>query len=229
MYTDVFFDNESSHEKGITLAERPSIPVSQPIYSEYAVSGRNGRLKRKDRDEDKQFSLRFNYLTLENSKQIYREVLDWLEGKRRLHFSDDEDVYLLIDSIVPENATNSIREHVDFTLNLTCEPYWYQDIGTSEVTSSSVITNPTSIEAKVIMRVYGEGVCRVSINDNHMEFTDVQGYVVVDGIKGYAERNGIRLDNNMSGKYPVLIPGENEISIGGNTDRIEIDLRWCWR
>lgn len=230
MVMDILFDNESMYRRfGVMLAERPVIPVAEPIYDEYVVPGRNTVLKEFNRYENTEFTLRFNYID-KHAKHRFIELVNWLQGREIYQESGSKYHRVLAQSITGiTDANNDMPEWVDFEMNIETEPFWYEDAGTETITSDVIIENPSVIEAPVVIRVYGTGVCRLRINGELIEVTDVQGHVTLDGILKMAHRNMAPQDNNMSGKYPVLKSGKNEISIEGSTDYIEVDVRWCWR
>ena len=230
MILDVLFDGESFTEQfNVKLAERPVLPVAEARYITYDVPGRNGSLQVFDGYEDVPLPLHFNYID-DGAKPTFREMVNWLSDKKTFQLSDTDRYRVLSQSIIDIGpATNDIREWCDFGINLLTEPFEYEDDGVHTITSSATITNPSNIDAGAIVTVFGTGTCRVRINDNQMEFNDVQGHVTVDGILKNAYRNGSNQNENMRGRYPLLESGNNEVEVSGATERIEIETRWCWR
>lgn len=227
---EVLFDEQSVNERfNIKLAERPELPVAKERYLTYEVPGRNGSLTVFDGYEDVVFPLRFSYIDKE-AKSTFREIVNWLTGKKKIRLSGSENYRLLTQSVITINpANNDIAEWCDFEIEVMAEPFEYEDAGTQETTTNTTIINPSNIDAGAIIKVYGTGTCRVLLNDNQMIFTDVQDYVVVDGIKKKAHKLMSSRDNNMQGRYPILKSGENKISVSGQTTKIEVSKRWCWR
>lgn len=227
---EVLFDNEGICEQfNIYLAERPVIPVAEMEYETINVEGRNGPLTRELGYRLKPLILRYNYIHKEHVKQTFRQVVNWLTGRRTLSLSDDPEVYRIISQLNVTDAINSHRQYVGFDIEVETEPFWYQYDGVMTIDSTATIINPSKIPAPFILKVFGDGTCNVKINDNDMTFRDVQGQLIVDGILKTAYRGLRNENNNMTGGYPLLQTGENTISISGNTDRIEIEKRWCWR
>ena len=228
---EVLFDNVSINEQfDISLAERPVIPAAEMEYETISIPGRDGSLTRELGYKSKLIPLRFNYIHKNNVEKTFRDITNWLTNKKKIAFSNDLSVYRLISQINIQDAKNDIKEHVDFIVEVETEPFWYEDAGTQTLSSgSTTIVNPSVIDTGVIIKVYGTGTCRVTINDNHMIFTDVQDFVFVDGRRGLAHRNGVSQDNKMSGQYPVLKSGNNTVAVSGATTKIEIEKRWSWR
>ena len=228
---EVLFDDVSINAKfNISLAERPVISAAEREYESIRVPGRDGSLTRELGYKSKLIPLRFNYIHKNNVEKTFRDITNWLTNKKKIAFSNDLSVYRLISQINIQDAKNDIKEHVDFIVEVETEPFWYENAGTQTLSSgSTTIVNPSVIETGVIIKVYGTGTCRVTVNDNPMIFTDVQDFVVVDGRRGLAHRNGVSQDNKMSGHYPIFKSGNNEIQISGATEKVEIEKRWSWR
>jgi phage-related protein len=227
---DVLFDGESLTDVfGITLSERPVIPVANAVYSEYSVPGRNGALQIFENYDDVPINLKFNYID-KRAKPKFREIVNWLSDKETFRLSDSQNYRVLTQPLIGiSDGTNDIKGWCDFELDLLTESFEYEDVGTEKIEDEIILYNPSQIDAPVIMRVYGNGVCRVRINGDLIELIDVQEQTTIDGVLKIAHRGGASQDNNMSGQYPLLLPGENTISVEGSTEYVEVDVRWCWR
>lgn len=232
MLLDVLFDGESINRKfGISLKARPLIPIAEMEYEEVDVPGRNGSLTRKLGYKSKPFKLEFNFIELNGAKIKFREIVSWLNNKNRISFSDDIEMYRVIQTVNFEDAENDLGDFVGFVLELGTEPFWYQDAGVSHIESSGKIINPSAEEAPCIIRgkAKGNGNCEIIINQKRMVFKGTKGELVIDGILGHAIDDEGPADNKMEGKYPVLFPGENEVTVSGNISDVSVEKRWCWR
>ena len=229
---EVIFDNINFTKLfDVYLTRRPDFPVAKPLFEDIPVQDRHGTLTRKIGYDSDQIELQFRFVDEYNVKQKMRSIVSWLNGKRKFVLSDDETVYRTIQRIDFSNVTNNIKQMADFVVTLKVEPFWYEDDGIViiEDTDQHIITNPSSEEAKTYIEIFGEGQCEVIINGETIRMTDVQGSVVVDGILEEAYDHLIGRNNNMSGKYPILISGDNVVQIAENTTKVEIHKRWCWR
>uniref|UniRef100_UPI0035A0A7A2 distal tail protein Dit n=1 Tax=Jeotgalibaca porci TaxID=1868793 RepID=UPI0035A0A7A2 len=228
---EVLFDNQNINSRfDIFLAERPVIPSAEMAYETITVPGRDGALTREIGYKTKPISLRFNYIHKENVKKTFRDITNWLTNKKTIRLTDDLIGYRVITQLNIKDATNDLKGYADFVINLETEPFWYENAGVETITSgTTTIANPSVIETGVVMTVYGTGTCRVRVNDNQMVFMDVQDFVIVDGLRGIAHKHDASQDNKMSGRYPVFLPGNNEIEVGGAITRVEIEKRWSWR
>jgi phage-related protein len=113
-----------------------------------------------------------------------------------------------------------------FELTFNCKPQRWLTSGetAAEFTADGTITNPSYLTALPLIRAYGTG--KFSINDTEVQITAADVYTDIDCdimecFKGNANKNGmVRLS-----EFPVLLPGENTITLDGVTS-IEITPRW---
>lgn len=225
---NIYFDDENFNQLfDVYFAARPIVPVAEMEYESVSVPGKDGELTRELGYKNTIIPMSFNFVDLTNAKQRLREITNWLTNKRKLYFSDDQDVYRVITKINIIDTYNDIEELIGFVLDVETEPFWYEEVGKLTVTDQTTIVNPTVIEVDAKMRINGTGTCRVLLNDNQMIFTDTQGFVEIE--KRNATRNGVDQNNSMSGKYPIFLPGENHLSISGQTESVVIDLRWAYQ
>lgn len=227
---EVLFDEESINKQfNLTLAERPEITVAKERYLTYEVPGRNGNLTVFDGFENVPLVLHFNFINT-NVRSTFREINNWLIGRSKVRLSDTKMYRIITQSIISVNTVrNDLKEWCDFEIEIMTEPFEYEDAGTEEASGETTIYNPSKIDAETTLKVYGEGTCRVLLNNNQIILKDVQDFIIVDGIIKKAHKLLSSKDNDMQGQYPVLKSGENAISFSGQTTKVEIVKRWCWR
>lgn len=108
----------------------------------------------------------------------------------------------------------------------------FADTGGVAVTvfSSAIeITNPTRHNSQPLLRVYGAG--QLGINSDTITISSADGYTdidceMMDCFKGLVNKN--QFVGFSSYNFPVLQPGENNISLGSGITRVDITPRW-WR
>jgi len=95
------------------------------------------------------------------------------------------------------------------------------------LTKTGTIYNPTVFASQPLLRVYGAG--QVGIGSQTITITAADVYTDIDcrimeAYKGTAWKNDkIQLSGN---DFPVLNPGNNNISLGTGITRVEITPRW---
>jgi phage-related protein len=116
----------------------------------------------------------------------------------------------------------------NFGITFICDPRRFLKSGdnVNVLTSNGSLFNPTYYDAKPLIRVYGTG--SFTVNDITVTITNANQYTdidceIMDAYKGTTNCNGnIQTTNN---KFPVLTPGQNNITLNGVT-RLEITPRW---
>lgn len=125
---------------------------------------------------------------------------------------------------------------IDFNVNFYCKPQLYRWDGQSTQTftsSGSGITasiyNPEDQPTKPIIRINGThtGNTNVIIGSYSITITDLSGYIDIDCETMNAYKGSANLNNSVSGSFPVLNPGTNQIvTTISDVTSIEITPRW---
>lgn len=125
---------------------------------------------------------------------------------------------------------------IDFNVNFYCKPQLYRWDGQSAQTftnSGSVINasiyNPEDQPAKPIIRinVTHTATTKVIIGSYPIVITDLPGYIDIDCETMNAYKGLANLNNSVSGDFPVLYPGTNQVvATSSNVTSIEITPRW---
>ncbi|HCR3244377.1 TPA: phage tail protein, partial [Enterococcus faecium] len=111
----------------LALAERPTIPSPKRQRVETSVLGRLGGLVQDYSFEDMSFTLHYNYLEDAEDHQAFKQsfyiMRHWLNYAKKLEFSDDPNVYYVIQTIDIGDAENDIVEWGEFDVNITAKPF----------------------------------------------------------------------------------------------------------
>ena len=86
-------------------------------------------------------------------------------------------------------------------------------------------------ESKPIIKLKGSGTVDISLNGAtvfNYSFPDNETEVIIDSLEQEAYLNGVYKNRYMTGEFPILIPGENEISWTGSLTEIEIEPKSRW-
>lgn len=151
-------------------------------------------------------------------------------GYHRLEDTYHPDEYRLaacITSINPEvfNLVSGV-----FDLEFDCKPQRYLKSGDTpiEFSSNGTILNPTSMDSKPIIRVYGYGELGVgeetiTIVSHEQDYIDID-CDMMNCYCGTVNCNGyVRLSSD---EFPVLAPGPNGINFSSNISKVVIKPRW---
>ncbi len=104
----------------------------------------------------------------------------------------------------------------DFDLSFDCDPRLFLKEGerSQEITTEGIIFNPTQFTASPLIRLYGSGSLR--IGDVSIVLATTSLYVDIDCELEEALDASENLNiTTVGGKFPKLLPGENEIEYTG--------------
>lgn len=225
---DVILDGLNARtEQGLQLAARPNIPIASEEVEIVDVPGARRSLTIKQGYKSYELPVVFNYMNPGGVKDQLRQATAWLKDKERLAFDDDLKFYKRIQRVTFEPAENDLKQYAKVTALFLIEPLWYKDDGSSTITTAGTITNPSTVEVQPVIRVYGTGDITLNVNDQVIELTNVTDELTIDGINENATVNGVDANDQMAGPFPVLKPGQNDITVTG-ASRIEVDKRWAF-
>lgn len=118
-----------------------------------------------------------------------------------------------------------------FDITFKCRPERFLASGNTPVVvaSGGKVTNPTAFDAKPIIHITGEGSGTVTVAGVTMSFTDMVDYLNVDCDRMDVYRLPAENRNNlMTGNFPVLHEGDNNVTFTGGITSVTIDPRF-WR
>ena len=118
----------------------------------------------------------------------------------------------------------------EFEITFNCKPQRYLLTGETaiELTVDGTITNPTLFDAQPLIVVTGRG--DLGINSQTVTITGISPVTIdcemMDCYQGAYSRNDTVSFSDY--KFPVLVPGVNNITLSGNISKVVITPRW-WR
>lgn len=221
------WNGETFNSKGIIIEKKPVIPRANHSYEQYEIPGRDGFLTIDNKTYDPiVFSLECHFK--ENSN--INEIRAWLDGYGTLQI-DDEKVYTgyISNSIDFEKVLNfqkfiiqfmlqPIAKSLDVTTNILYESQEYNVM-------SKKFTSATYTNAYPIIKITCSGDTIVTINDKTFIIYDADGTYILDCESKVITKNGINQSSNMSGEFPYIKPGSNDLSIDGIISQLRIDYR----
>lgn len=133
------------------------------------------------------------------------------------------------DTIAALNQLKHLLLYEGYTL-ITCENDVKPTIQIEYAsTDNALIVNHGLEKAKPILKIYGDGHGSIYVNGKEIFTIDVDDeYVIVDSKEEEAYKGDILKNRFMNGDFPILDPGENVISWGGNIEKVEVmpNSRW---
>lgn len=215
----------------LALAERPAIPSPKRQRVETTVMGRLGGLVQEYSFEDMSFTLHYNYLEEVDDHQAFKQsfyiMRHWLNYAKKLEFSDDPNVYYIVQSIDIGDAENSIVEWGEFEVDVTVKPFArvHEDLPITLNSPKTFQLLNNSLEEsypKIVITPSGT-VCQFVLNDYVFAFEGLTANkdVVIDSelMLCYSEQTDgdiIDMSNKMKTmQYPTLKVNINQFVCTG--------------
>ena len=220
---DVFINKMPDHRK------------ASMRFSEYCVNGRDGALHV---DEGlANFDLTATLIMINGLPSTRQLINAWADGTGKLITSDDlthayqatvkEEIQW---TRVLSNKLNGVqRFHDAAVITWNCQPYMVEAVDSQiEVTASQAIINPGSATALPMIKVNGSGNVSFSVNGNAISIAGMTASVPVylDSATGYVYT--AQGATAMTGEFPVLQLGTNNITLGSGVSSLLITPHWRW-
>lgn len=224
---DVILDGTTAKSRGLQLAERPERPTAEKKYETTSVPGRDGDLHEFVGYDDVEEIIKLNYIVGTSVKAKMRQDTPWLLSRKKLVYSDDPTVYREIKTAQILPAINDLPQYAQFEVVYTCAPFWFEEAGTETITAGGTIENPGATSVKPVIELFGAGELSITVNGIKTTVKNVVGSVTIDGISENLTKNGVEVNKDLVGPFPVLKEGSNTITLTGAT-KAEIQKRWQW-
>lgn len=226
------YDGEASADYGMVIAEAPSFDSPTRKQTVYNVPGRNGSIVfQEDAWEDVPRNYRvwmaYGAEDLTTKIRAFQEMLNSKKGYLRLEDNFEPDFYRLAYYSGGNEFTNNMTQYGEATINFTCRAEKFLKSGENpiEVTNGDKIYNSTRYTAKPLIHIEGSGSITVAIGGNTITAT-VTDYINIDCESMNAYRLKAENKNDqISGAFPVVLPGENGIAITGTVSLVTVTPR----
>ena len=225
------FDGKSSAEYDAWIASSNAFDGAEHDEEVIEIPGRNGALVFSN-GRWKNFVAAVDcYISHDMRTNVdgLRAFLSSKYGYCRYEEAIKPDEYRMARFVGPFTVSASDRVGAAFDLSFDCKPQRFLKSGEIPAiyTASGRIYNPTLYPARPLVRCYGSSGT-VTVNGTPVRVTGCTAYCDIDCdlmevYEGTNSRNGTTTLSN--GIFPVLDPGENNISFSG-WSRVEVTPRW---
>lgn len=155
-------------------------------------------------------------------------ICSWLDGSGEVIFSNEPDrIYkaTIINQISFDKIAATFHTLI---IQFDCQPHKYSvDNDMLTLTEPGSIFNQGS-KSKPIIKIYGAGAIELAVNNIIVKLTNVADYVTIDSDIIDCYKDTMLKNNDMSGEFPELSAGVNEINWIGSVTKIEIIPNWRW-
>ena len=221
---------------GLVVEVPPDYEIPERIYEKTPVPGRNGEVvmdtgsfSNVDRtyqvaigQEDGDFSVLSN------------KIAGWLYsgiGYVRLEDSYEPLYYKEAMYIGTNSIANILQQAGRATLTFNRKPQRFLKTGDTPIiaTGSKTITNPTSYTSKPIIKINGNGSGVVNIGQYRITISTLNGYMYVNSDIEDCYKDAFLNTNEyvtLSNGFPMLHPGNTQITFSGGISSVEVVPRW---
>lgn len=200
--------------KGVVIENIPTITKPKKRITTYTIPGRNGVLN-VDEGTYEPISLTLNCHFQDGNANIL-ELNNWLDGFGKLSLDGIKYYEGIINNNIPyDQITNFKKFQINFQLN----PIQKKIIPTTNVIDISEATNTIEVGGTTntypTITIEGEGQLIVRINEITLTLDNADGEYILDSEAKEIIHNNQSAMSIMSGDFPYLVPGDNEIFLSG--------------
>ena len=226
--TNIVFNNlNSSKDLGLAITDMANIPVANET-----IEMVNGYIIRTGEYLPIELPITFRSKNLKNIIDHQEEILDWLynvkDNKLILSFMPNR--YYIVKNVVVDNISRDFDKYNTISVTFTLEPFKYDIYDkTMILTKSEKIYYMGNAKGKPKLKIYGSGNIELTINYETIQIKNIDEYVELDSkFLLCLNKNQQSKSRDMSGGFPILTKGINNISWTGNVTKIELLKRTAY-
>ena len=226
--TNIVFNNlNSSKDLGLAITDMANIPVANET-----IEMVNGYIIRSGEYLPIELPITFRSKNLKNIIDQQEEILDWLynvkDNKLILSFMPNR--YYIVKNVVVDNISRDFDKYNTISVTFTLEPFKYDIYDKMMIlTKSEKIYYMGNAKGKPKLKIYGSGNIELTINSETIQIKNIDEYVELDSkFLLCLNKNQQSKSRDMSGGFPILTKGINNISWTGNVTKIELLKRTAY-
>lgn len=222
----ITYKGVTSTTYSLKVRTRPVIPRAEKNVEKIEIPGRHGYLAI-DYNNYKPITIPVEFLfTGTDVPTNARNIKKWLTDSGNLVFSDDPNVYYKAAAYSAFDIESAIKNYGAFIVNFDCQPFAYATDNTvTHTTSPQTFTNP-GYYSEPYIKVNGSGNITLTINGANIILSNVVSYIELDSEMLNCYKGTAAANNQMTGEFPILVPGSNTISWTGTVTSVNINYRW---
>lgn len=217
--------NSADYE--IYIADKNQFAAPARDVEEIKVAGLNGNLHLDNGRFENQPLTYLLYIkkNLRANIDAFKAVLMNSSGYKKIQDTFNPEEYYQAAFTGGFDVDDSDKYRASFKITFDRMPQRFLVSGETPVsfTAAGAIKNPTQFESKPLIRAYGTG--SMTINGATMTINSANSYTDLDCRIQEAYKGSTNCNDNVSGTFPSLAPGVNNISFTGFT-KLEITPNW---
>lgn len=218
------FKGVSNVDMGVVLTSKPTISTPIERGEALEIPGRSGDIWR---GEGAYLPITINVPIHVLPWADFMAVRTWLIGAGELQFDSDATYWEARINGETHYAPRDFDGGYDTTLSFLAQPF--RRIRSNDIVLSSnpqSIINPSAVFAEPLVRVECYGSFNLIVNNNICSLSGVTGLVQLDSALQEAYVGRELVNSRMTGPFPILQPGQNDISYSGAVSSVTIVPRW---
>lgn len=232
MKNHLIFNGRRSSDFGLYISGSGVFNAPERDVEVVEVAGRNGNLIL-DNGRFRNITVAYPAFISRDFPRLAAAARDWLcasSGYHRLEDTYYPDYFRLARFSGPlDFETRWQNVGAETNILFDCKPQRFLKTGEHPIfiAATTILRNPTSQPALPLLKIYGSGDGRISVNGTAVTITGIDEYITLDcdlqdAYKGIENLNSlVSLED-----FPVLPAGSSEISFSGGITKIEITPRW---
>ena len=218
------FNDINSCELGLYMERCPEKTSPKRRDKTFTVPGRHGNLTTTDGAFDSY--IRSAEFIVKNEKRI-DEICAHFKGSGWLIFSSEPDRKYKARVANQIEFSHVIRYFKRFVVEFEIQPFGY-DVFEQTITKTAPFSlfNIGTFESEPIITIFGNGNITLYVNSQNVSLKEITDKIIIDSEMKNAYNNSVSLNYKMSGDFPVLSLGENNISWIGDVTKLEIHPNW---
>ena len=223
------FNGQSSSDFGLIISGKDIYSAPTPDVSFVSVPGRNGDVLIDNS--------RFNNVTVSydvafrNAKSRAAAIKLWLCRAGYFVLTDTyQPAYFRMAAFSSNLKIDELIENVGHAqISFNCKPFMYSFAGQETITLTEpwTVINPEAFLCLPYIKIIGSGDITLFIGAHAYAVRSVESYVELDSELMVAYKGSVLCNDKINfTEFPVLPPGESNISWTGAVTQVEIVPRW---
>ena len=218
------FKDIDSRELGLFMERCPEKISPKRRDETFTVPGRHGNLTTTDGAFDSY--IRSAEFIVKDEKRI-DEICAHFKGSGWLIFSNEPDRKYKARVANQIEFSHVIRHFKRFVVEFEVQPFGY-DVFEQTITKTAPFSlfNIGTFESEPIITLFGNGNITLYVNNKSIYLKEITDKIIIDSEMKNAYHNSVSLNYKMSGDFPILSVGENNISWIGDVIKLETQPNW---
>lgn len=228
------FAGESSADFGVIISKAPAFDHPTRKAQTFEVPGRNGVILQQENawaDVTRVYNV---WLAVDHAQDLPEKAngfaawLNSVKGYQKLEDSFEPEVFRLAYFVGGIDISNQLMQYGEAAVSFVCRPERFYKSGdiARALSNGDQIFNPTRFIARPLLHIEGSGDITVSINGESITAT-VADYINIDCDRLNAYRlPAENMNNKITGTFPTIAPGVNNVSITGTVTAATIKPRF---